>query len=473
MRTPPRGGYARGALSSWFMGRRTGTSSEEVDPAVGKRAWLLLMGSLISAVGDRFAAIAYALFAVAVHSPGLLSAVFAAELIPPLLFGLIGGVVTDKFLRRWLWPAVLALQAVCFLGMSRTQAPWAIVALVATSSSLAALIGPVGTVLLRLVTDASRHTNVARWSGICDGFAAVGGTVAAAATFQASATHVLFLVDAASFVGLAALGAVAMRGLTLPRPARGTSVRPADALVGFARLTSPRAFGGPGTAMLVGVMFGTSLEGIVGVFFLRDVMRVAPTMYGVVIGSWSVGMLLGPALFRFRAHLQGATWWRFMPTCALAMGACIAVPAVLVDQWATIAAFVLGGAANGLFNVGITSAIFRGVDQDEQGRAWSAFGILGGTCALLGYLTGAAFGSTHARLTMLASGALPAAVGILALVSGPRELRGGRGLRGLRGRGLRGGAHLAEPVTGSHSPAPSADAAAATTTAPSSGPAAV
>jgi hypothetical protein len=409
------------------------------------------------------------LFAVAVHSPGLLAAVFAAELIPPHLFGLIGGLVTDKFLRRWLWPAVLALQAVCFLGMSRTQAPWAIVALVATSSSLAALIGPVGTVLLRLVTDASRHTNVARWSAVCDGFAAVGGTVAAAPTFQASATHVLFLVDAASFLGLAALGGLAMRGLTLPQRTRGASVRPADALVGFARLTGPRAFGAPGTAMLVGVMFGTSLEGIVGVFFLRDVMRVAPAMYGVVIGSWSVGMLLGPALFRVRTHLQGAIWWRFMPASALAMGACIAAPALLIDQWATIVAFVLGGAANGLFNVGITSAIFQGVDQDEQGRAWSAFGILAGACALLGYLTGAAFGSTHARLTMLASGALPAAVGILALVCGPRRIRGlrdppGWGFRGWRSRDA---ANVADPVADSHRPVPPTDGAAATS--PSSG----
>lgn len=91
---------------------------------MGKRAWLLLTGSLISSVGDRFAAIAYALFAVSVHSSGLLSAVFTAELVPPLLLGLVGGVVTDRFLRRWLWPTVLTLQAACFVGMSQADTAW-------------------------------------------------------------------------------------------------------------------------------------------------------------------------------------------------------------------------------------------------------------------------------------------------------------------------------------------------------------
>jgi hypothetical protein len=327
--------------------------------------------------------------------------------------GLIGGVVTDKFLRRWLWPTALTLQAACFVGMSRADASVVIVALVAASSSLAAIIGPVGTVLLRLVTDEAEHGNVARWTAIISGFAGVGGTVAAAATFQASATRVLFLVDAGSFLGLAVLGGFAMRGLSLPKPDRSTNLRVADAVIGFARLTSDKAFGRSGTAMLIGVMFGTSLEGIVGVFFLREVMHVEPVMYGFVIGSWSVGMLLGPALLKARS--ERAAWRRLMPASAVVMGACIAAPTLVVNQWTTIVAFILGGAANGLFNVGITSAIFQGVDQGEQGRAWSAFGVFAGSCALLGYLAGAAVGAQYSRETMFAAGVLPVAVGALAL----------------------------------------------------------
>jgi hypothetical protein len=117
-------------------------------------------------------------------------------------------------------------------------------------------------------------------------------------------------------------------------------------------------------------------------------------------------MLLGPALLKAR-----------MPTAAVAMGICIAAPALIVNQWSTVAAFVVGGTANGLFNTGITSTIFRGVQQDEQGRAWSAFSVLAGVCALLGYLIGAATGAGHAREVMLVSGALPAAFGLIALVS--------------------------------------------------------
>ena len=299
--------------------------------------------------------------------------------------------------------------------MSHADASYVIVALVAASSSLASIIGPVGTVLLRLVTDEAEHPNVARWTAIISGFAGVGGTVAAAATFQAAATRVLFLVDAGSFLALAALGAIAMRGLSLPKPTRSAAVRPSDAVIGFARLTSEKAFGHSGTAMLIGVMFGTSLEGIVGVFFLRDVMHVEPVMYGVVIGSWSVGMLLGPSLLK--AQSDRAAWRRLMPASAIAMGICIAAPTLFINQWTTIVAFILGGAANGLFNMGITAAIFQGVDQTEQGRAWSAFGIFAASCALLGYLTGAAVGAGYARETMFVSGSLPVAAGVVALIS--------------------------------------------------------
>lgn len=382
---------------------------------MGRRSWLLLSGGFISSVGDRFAAIAYALFAVVVHSPQLLSAIFAAELLPPLLLSLIGGVITDKYLRRWLWPTVLIMQAGCFIGMSQTTTSWIIIALVTASSSVTSVIGPVGTVLLRLVTAESAHAAVARWTAISGGFAAVGGTLAAAATFQVSATRMFFLVDAATFVALGVLGTLAMRGIELPAQGGSSSIRLADALLGFVRLGSKDAFGILGITMLVGVIVGTSLEGIIGVFFLRNVMHVAPVMYGVVIGSWAVGMMLGPVLLK--AQSERAYWRSLMPACAIGMGICIAGPAVVVNVWVTIVVFVIGGAANGLFNFGITSAIFQGVQQSEQGRAWSAFGVLASSCTLIGYLAGAVAGATYAREIMLVSGILPAAVGLLTLLA--------------------------------------------------------
>jgi MFS family permease len=149
-------------------------------------------------------------------------------------------------------------------------------------------------------------------------------------------------------------------------------------------------------------------------------MRVAPAMYGVVVGSWSVGLLLGPALLWTRSAAAGRR--RLMPLSAVVMGAGIAMPALVVDQWSTVAAFALGGAANGLFDFGITAAVLQGVDQGEQGRVWSAFGILASACALLGYLAGAATGAQHARATLLASGILPAAVGLVALAAADPDI---------------------------------------------------
>ena len=267
------------------------------------RAWLIVIGSFVSSVGDRFAAIAFALYAVSIHSTALVAAVLAAELVPGLLFGLVGGVVTDRYARAWWWPVALGAQAACFVALAATISPTSIVVLVALSSLVAAMLGPVGAVILREVAGSSGRAVAVRRSAALAGVASVVGTLGAGAAY-AVGLPTLMIVNAGSFAVLAVAGWGAARGVRIggaPAVPGVVSVF-RDATVGFRRLMSAEVFGRAGFALVGVVMFGTSLEGVVGVFYFRDRLAMSAAVYTVVIAAWSVGMIVGATVPVRPAH---------------------------------------------------------------------------------------------------------------------------------------------------------------------------
>lgn len=93
-----------------------------------------------------------------------------------------------------------------------------------------------------------------------------------------------------------------------------------------------------------------------------------------------------------------------MPVSAMAMGAAIALPALAPLPWAALAAFAVGGLANGVFNTALATAIWTRVAPAEHGRAWAAFRWTLTACLLTGHLLGAAAGAGGARALMVCSG---------------------------------------------------------------------
>lgn len=375
-------------------------------------------------MGDRFASVAFALFAVASSSPSFLAMVLIADLLPPLLFGLVGGLLVDKYFHRYTWPLALVGQAFCFIGMAYAASSAVIIVFVAASSTISALVGPMGHVLLKLVSQKDAGAVIARWAAVADGVAAIGGTIAGAAAFSVAAKEGLFLVNAASFLLLAVIGLLATTSVRKPEgePGQTSEGTVRQAILGFRRLLSPTAFGISGVLLLVGVMLGTSLEGVINVFFVRDYMQLDPLWYGIVLAAWSAGTLLGPALFK-ESLVARFHWRSVLLASGTVMGFGIAFPAVAPAAYVLLVAYILGGAANGLFNYAIGAAIFTGVAETEQGRAWTAFGMLFSACALVGYLVGALIGPEYARLTILVTGAVPVLVCAVAYKSQRRHVR--------------------------------------------------
>ncbi|MFD0819190.1 MFS transporter, partial [Micromonospora zhanjiangensis] len=105
------GGGAAGGGGTRGVGRagdRVGSSG-----GLGSAYWRLWSAAVISRLGDSVRTPALALLAAAVTGdPRLLAAVVIAGQLPPLVFGLIGGVYADRWDRRRTMAAVDGVRAV-------------------------------------------------------------------------------------------------------------------------------------------------------------------------------------------------------------------------------------------------------------------------------------------------------------------------------------------------------------------------
>lgn len=368
---------------------------------------ILLGGMLVSSVGDDLAAMALDLHAASIGSSGLLAALLIGQSAPPVLLGLTGGLLADRVLRWWMWPASLLAQGLVLAGLALTRSPVLLVLGVTLVAVIGALTGPVANKLLAHYTeDAARSGgHVATIMGLSQAV----GVAAGGAGFALIGAPALLALDAATFIAFALLACtVATRGaIELERPgATGGALR------GFRRLASDAAFGRVGLAVIVATIIGTSIEGVVGIFVLTAHAHLSPALVGIVVAGWGLGVMAAGALSgRVRGPAKA-----LMPAAAVVMGAVYVSVAVLLPPAGVIVAlFAIGGVANGIFNAQLVAVIIGTVPGPEQGRAWAAWRWITATCFLLGYLTGGALGAAHSIIGMTVSGLVAAAAGLIGL----------------------------------------------------------
>ncbi|WP_346121788.1 MFS transporter [Micromonospora coerulea] len=148
-----------------------------------------------------------------------------------------------------------------------------------------------------------------------------------------------------------------------------------------------------------------------GGIFIRETLGSSTTMYGLVTGSWTLGIVLGGWLFARLARrltddgaLLGAGL-ALLGGCCLAVLGSAAVPAamLLVPIW------LAGGVANGGDNVFNNLLLARRVPEASRGRAFAVFGAAVQGAGMAGYLIG----------------------GLLLELAAPRPLVAGAGVAGL------------------------------------------
>lgn len=376
---------------------------EEEAPSVGwARAALLAAGTLISGCGDQVASIGLVLVAAGRHSPVLVAVLFVVELLPGVVLGTWLGRRVDTLGVRRVWVAGLLAEAVSVAVAATAGGLWVKAGLIAVTGCFGVVAGSAGFRGLRELAGAGTgRLNALQGAGRSTGGvagAALGGIGLAVVGLRG-----MLGLDAVSFV----VFAVVVWAATGPLAGRRPALEPSEAgqrlrAVELRLLRAPEAFGVAGLVLVLAVAFAASLEGVVGVFYLRDVARLSTGAYGLVIASWSVGFAAaGVTLARFHTVGRATT----LVPAALVMGAAIGAVAAVGNPWVIGAVYLLGGAANGSFNVALANVVHDGVPAQHLGAAWAVLGAMLNTSVLVGYLAGAP-GAGSARLVVALSGGI-------------------------------------------------------------------
>jgi MFS family permease len=382
--------------------------------------WILVLGTCVSKIGDRVAATSLGLYAARDGSAGLLTAIFVAEVLPAAVVGLVGGVLADRLRRTWLWPAVLVVQATCYGLIATTSSTVAIVALIATSATASSLLGPVSTKYAHALAGDHRAL-AARLTASGSAIASVVGPAVGGIVFATMGRTGAMLLDVGSFAVLVLVALLCVGGMVLvaePSTRQRPSVR--ELLAGFGMLTRVAGLGRLGVLVVGMIVFGTSLEGVVGIFYFTHQRGVGDQTYGVIIACWAVGLLCGSLVPWPTRRVERAAV--VVPAAGGVIGVCIGALPVFGSPVMFGVLFVVGGIANGALISALRYLIFTDVPNERQGRVWAAFEVIVNGMTLLGYLVSYAGQRVSVPGTLVFAGVVGCLVSLVGLASVmPRE----------------------------------------------------
>lgn len=369
---------------------------------------LVLGAVFLSSVSESMISIAFGLKAAAEGQANLLSALLLASLLPQVLLGLWGGKLADTAIRWWWWPLALAFQSLIYCAIAAWTIWPAIILGTLAVSTATALVGPVAR---KLATHYSTDTQgTGSWLSMIAGLAGVLGLAVGGLLVGQGLVQALLLTSSLALFCVALLAFAVSTRDALVVEARETK----GALLGFRILSSPQLLGGAGFLFLVCCVLGTSLDDVVSVFVLTGYLHLKETVFGLVSGCWALGIIMGSLLSaKIPAHRP------VLPLVAsgMLMGAGIfSIAWLLPTALGAAGIYLVAGAGNGIFISLMNSTIMSRVAENQQGRAWAAYGWLVKICLLLGYLTGGLWGSTVPRELMLTSGSIVLGAGAFALV---------------------------------------------------------
>ncbi|GAA2771045.1 hypothetical protein GCM10010521_55760 [Streptomyces rameus] len=374
------------------------------------RAALLFAVLLVSAGGDEVAVFALT-FHLAASGAYVVAVLQIAGLLPGVLLGRhVGRALTGRRPGPVLAAASVA-QAGVAVVLSSGLPPGGTVACVA----LLAAVNTVSVTVVNAALPVLAGTDVAeRAYGLGQSAASLAmvlGPLAGSALFAALGVRGALLTDAATFLAVAVYG-VAVRSAELVPGDTGTDAVP-----------EPGGLTG-GSLLALGVVFvviaATAGTDVAFVFLVREhVPGSAVAVFGSATAAWAVGVLAGSALVGrlaatppvVRLALSGSVIGAVYLACGLA-------PTVTV----LLTTFVVGGAANAVFNATLRAAIYRMAGPAEAARAFGTFTAGVNTAVLCGILVTTPFAEGASAWAYTVGGAAALAA---ALATVPLALRAG------------------------------------------------
>jgi MFS family permease len=329
--------------------------------------------------------------------PALLTPVFVARLERPP--------------PRYVLPALYAAEAAAFCGLALLSQHFSLAAVVVVAAIDGALALTART-LTRAVTAAMLEPegelragnailNVAFTGGAAIGPAAAGAVVAVFGVQSA------LLLDAFSFYAIAWILFTTRLPRTEPEPGRLRDQLRSG--LGYIRdsVTLKRLLGAQAAAF---VFFSAVIP--IEVIYAKDTLGAGDTGYGVMLGCWGVGMVLGSVVF---ATLRRAPLPLLLFFSTVVIGAGYLGMAAAQTLAVACAASALGGVGNGVQWVAVVSAVQELTAAPMQARVLSVLESSGSAMPALGYVVGGLIASAYStRATFLFAGAGVVAIAVLA-----------------------------------------------------------
>ncbi|MGC4879558.1 MFS transporter [Micromonospora sp. DT43] len=374
--------------------------------ALGRDFRLLWSAAVSSRFGDSLRTPALALLAAALtRDPRIIAAVTVAGQLPPLLFGLLGGVYADRWDRRRTMAVVDGVRAavVAALAVTVVLDRAAVVTLLAAAFLLAALGTLFDSASFALLPTVVPPAALPRANGrLQAGSAVAGGFLGApaAGVLFATAPALPFALDAVTF----AVAALLVLALT-PPAAVGTGPAIRRGSVWSEIVEGTRWLRGHRTlwrVTLLAAACNLAISGLMAVLVLYalDVLRVPPAGYGL----FAAGAILGGVVGALGAGRLAAR-----------LGTVPALRVVLAAQTVALVGFALarqpvpGGIALAVFAAGTVVWNSLSASYGQRHVPGGLLGRVGAAQRMVGLLT-APIGATLAGLAAAAYGTVPVAV---------------------------------------------------------------
>ncbi len=250
--------------------------------------------------------------------------------------------------------------------------------------------------------------NIAFTSGAALGPALAGAVVAALSVQSA------LLLDAVSFYAIAC---ILLTARPLPQPESEPEARILERVragLGYIRRqrTLRRLLGAQAAAL---IFFSAVIP--IEVVYAKETLGVGDTGYGLMLGSWGAGMVIGSLIF---AKLRRASLPPLLFFSTVAIGAGYLAIAASPTLAAACVASAIGGTGNGVQWVAVVSAVQELTAANMQARVLGTLESTASATPGVGYLLGGLIATAWSpRATFLVAG-----LGVMAIVAASALLLG-------------------------------------------------
>lgn len=368
------------------------------------RVHVIVVGMLFSLVGDAAAALGLALDAAHSGTSWNVTEVYVAGLVPPILFAPLIGVLADRWRARRLWIVSLLAQAVALGAATVLPALHFRIAMLAVAGVFGVAASAVGFKLLPDLAGTEHLSRANSAVSVANSASGLLGPALGATAHAIWGSTALLGFDTSSFLVIAGAAVIAVPASSAQATVKSHPFRGASA--GFRALRESSVIG-PMLPLLIGLMLATSIEGVAGVFYIRDVVG-NDTWYGYVLACWALGSIPG-AVLAGKGSLKGRQG-QLVVIGAGMISAGLLVAGLVPNGFVIAAAFIFAGLGNGAHNVAVRNSVHSTVPETFHGQAWAAYSAMSRASVLIGYVLGTPNAALTSRTLVIASGALPLAL---------------------------------------------------------------